>query len=162
MHMNPPPVIITKSNNDDKLYRYYVKIKLRRDPKSQKLDPYEFKIVLFFNVNPEGFLLFITNFDMIIKALETIFTGAKIQSLFTLVNVEVLPQFDTLSDESGSTTSENSKSIIMGLGTYFFCQCAAKKNCTMRQRMRKPCGLKVRRYASHLIGLNKYLVVFPG
>ena len=28
--------------------------------------------------------------------------------------------------------------------------------------MRKPCGLKVRKYADRLIGLNEYLDFFPG
>ena len=32
----------------------------------------------------------------------------------------------------------------------------------MRREMRKLCGLKVRRYADHLIGLNEYLTSLPG
>ena len=32
----------------------------------------------------------------------------------------------------------------------------------MRHRQRKPCGLRVRHNAAHLIELNEYLDVFPG
>ena len=35
-----------KGNNDDKLDKYLVKIKLRRDPISEKLDFYEVKMAL--------------------------------------------------------------------------------------------------------------------
>ena len=47
--------------------------------------------------------------------------GAKIHYLLTLVRVEALRQFDTLSAEVGGTNSEKLKSIIFGLGLYFFC-----------------------------------------
>ena len=36
-----------------------------------------------------------------------------------LLQGKALCQFDTLSDEVGSTTLEHLKSIILGLGTYF-------------------------------------------
>ena len=42
-----------KSKNDEKLYKDRVKNKLCNDPKSAKLDPYEFKISLIDNVKPE-------------------------------------------------------------------------------------------------------------
>ena len=32
----------------------------------------------------------------------------------------------------------------------------------MRRRMKKPYGLKVGRYAAHLIDLKEYLALFPG
>ena len=32
----------------------------------------------------------------------------------------------------------------------------------MRRRMRKPSGLKLRRYVARLIDLNEYLALFPG
>ena len=44
----------------------------------------------------------------------------KMQYLCTMVCGEELNQFDTLSNEVGSTTLENLKNIILGLGTYFF------------------------------------------
>ena len=47
-------------------------------------------------------------------------SGAKIQYLCKLLCGEDLRQLDTLFAELGSTTSENLKSIILGLGAYFF------------------------------------------
>ena len=44
-----------KSNNYDKLDKYFVKIKLRRYPTSEKSDLYEFKMALFHNGDPEDF-----------------------------------------------------------------------------------------------------------
>ena len=68
MHVEPPQVLFIKSKNDTKLDKYGVKIKLRRDPTSEKLDIYGLKIHFFDNGNPEEFLLFIQNFQMTIKA----------------------------------------------------------------------------------------------
>ena len=75
---------------------------------------------LFDNGYPEGFLLFIMNFNMICEASGTLLAGANIQYLCTIVCGEALLQFDTLSAEVGSTTSENLKSVLFGLGAYFF------------------------------------------
>ena len=79
-------------------------------------DLYEFKISLFGNGDPEEFLLFITNFNMNLKASGTIPAGANIQYLRALVRVEALRLFDTLSAEVRSTTPEYLTSIILGLG----------------------------------------------
>ena len=38
----------------------------------------------------------------------------------------------------------------------------SKQKRTMRRGMKKTCILTVRRYAAHLIDLNKYLTSFPG
>ena len=85
------------------------------------------------------------------------------QYLRILVCGEPLLQFDTLYDEVGSTTSENLKSIILGLGTYFFTVNAMlKQKCAMRQGMRNPRGFKVRYYTDCIIELNNSLSVFPG
>ena len=59
--------------------KYCVKIKLRRDPTSQKLDPHELKTALFDNGKPEEFLLFIMNFNMTLEAPGTLLVGAKIK-----------------------------------------------------------------------------------
>ena len=48
-----------------------MKVKLCRDPTSEKLDLYEFKIVLLDNRKPEEFLLFMRNFKMIVDASRT-------------------------------------------------------------------------------------------
>ena len=56
-----------------------------------------------------------------------------------------------------STTLENLKNIILGLGTYFFPgNVLSKKKCAMRH------GFKLRRCASRVIDFNDYLDVFPG
>ena len=78
------------------------------------------KLALFDNGDPEVFLLFIRNFNTTIDASEKLVASAKIQYFCMLVHEEELYQFDTFSTEVGSTTSENLKSIISGLGTYFF------------------------------------------
>ena len=45
----PPLIPLVKENHDDKSGKYFVKIKLRRDPTSSTSDLYEFKISLFDN-----------------------------------------------------------------------------------------------------------------
>ena len=53
--------------------------------------------------------------------------------------------------------------IILGFCAYFFpFNCISKQTCVMRRVIRKPRGLKFRRYTGCLIGLNEYLDSFPG
>ena len=99
---------------------------------------------------------------MTLESSVTLVSGEKILYLRTLVHGAVLHQFDMLFDELGSTTSENLKSIILGLVTYFFpVNALSKQKCVMRRGMRNPRGLNIRLYAAHMIGLNKYLSIFP-
>ena len=79
VHENPPLIPLIKIKIDDKSDTYFVKIKLRRDPTSEKLDLYEFKMDLFDNGKMEEFLLFIRNFNTALKVSGTIKSGAKIQ-----------------------------------------------------------------------------------
>ena len=65
--MEPAPIPLITSKNDEKLDNDCVKIELRRDPTSEKLDLYQFKMALFYQSDPEEFLLFICNFNMNIK-----------------------------------------------------------------------------------------------
>ena len=95
----------------------FVKTKLRRYPTLENLDLSEFKISLFDNGDPGEFLFFIMGFNVTLEASGTLHYGAKIQYLHTLVHGEVLRQFDTLSAEVGSATSEKLTSIILVLGT---------------------------------------------
>ena len=87
------------------------------DPTPEKLYLYELKTTLFDNGYPEEFMLFIWNFNMTLKASETLNYGENIQYHHTLVHEEALYKFDTLSAEVGSATPENLTSIILGLGT---------------------------------------------
>ena len=118
--MEPPPITQIKSKNNEKLDKDFVTIKFCRYPTSKKLNPYEFKIALFDNREPDEFFLFIRNFNMTLEASGTLKYGENIQYLHILVSAEALSQFDTLSAEVGRDTPENLTSIILGLGTYFF------------------------------------------
>ena len=55
VQVEPSPIPLVKSNNYEKLEKDCVKIELRRNPTSSKSDPYEFKMALFDNVDPEEF-----------------------------------------------------------------------------------------------------------
>ena len=62
VHVDPPLIPLLKRKNYEKPDKDCVKIKLRRYPTSQKSELYEFKIVLFYNSDPEELLLLIRNF----------------------------------------------------------------------------------------------------
>ena len=64
VHVEPPPKPLIKVKYDGKSDKYFVKLKLCRDPTSSTSDLYEFKMYLFENGNPEEFLLFVCNFNM--------------------------------------------------------------------------------------------------
>ena len=68
-----------------KLDKYFVKIKLFRDTKSEKSNLYELKMDLFDNGNPDEFLLFIHNFNTTLEEPGTLKAGANIQYLHTLL-----------------------------------------------------------------------------
>ena len=69
------------------------KNKLCIDPMSFMSDLYDFRMSFFYNVNTEEFFLFVQNFNMNLAVSGMLGTGAKIQSLFTLVRGEALRQF---------------------------------------------------------------------
>ena len=52
---------------------------------SARSDPYGFKMVLFDNGEPEEFLLFVNNFNMIVEVSVTFVYGMRIKYLHTLV-----------------------------------------------------------------------------
>ena len=54
-HVEPPTIPLIKEKHDDKSDKYFVKLKLRRDPTSPSSDLYEFKMSLFDNGNSEYF-----------------------------------------------------------------------------------------------------------
>ena len=96
-------------------------------------------MALYDNGKPEDILLFIRNFDMTIEASGTLVSLVKIQYLCTLVHGEVLHQFYTFSAKVGSTTSENLKLVILGLGTYF-CMLTRCKQKSMLRRTKNFCS----------------------
>ena len=55
--MDPPPTHRIKSKHADKLENYFVKLKLRRDKTSEKLDLYKLKMALFDNNDLEEFFV---------------------------------------------------------------------------------------------------------
>ena len=57
--MEPPSIPPIKIKNDDKPDTYFIKMKLCRNPASEKSDFYELKLALFDKGEPEEFLLFI-------------------------------------------------------------------------------------------------------
>ena len=107
VYVDPPPIPLSKSKNNDKLDKYFVTLKLHRDPTSENSDLYEFKMALFDNGELEEFLLFLQNFQMTLKASGMLAAGAKIRYLHMIVRGKALRQLDTLSVELGSTTSEH-------------------------------------------------------
>ena len=54
-HIDPPPIPLIQETHYGKSDKYFVKIKLRRDPTLSTLDLYELKMSLFENGNPEEF-----------------------------------------------------------------------------------------------------------
>ena len=54
-HVEPPPIPLIKSKNNDKSDKYFVKLTLCRDPTSYKSDICDFKMALFDNGKPEYF-----------------------------------------------------------------------------------------------------------
>ena len=68
LHAETPPTPMIKIKHNDKSEKGFVRIKLRRDTTSQKLDLYELKMALFGNGDPEEFLLFVRNFNMTLEA----------------------------------------------------------------------------------------------
>ena len=93
----------------------------------------------------------------------TLETSAKVQYLHTLVRGEELCQFDSLYADVEGTKLLTVEAIILGLGVYSSTvNMLLKQKRAMRCRMRKPCRLKVGRYAECLIDFNEYLASFPG
>ena len=119
-HVEPPTIPLIKEKHDDKSDKYFVKLKLRRDPTSPSSDLYEFKMSLFEKGEPEEFLLLVRNFNMTLVESGMLEVGAKYQYLGNLVRVEALRQFDSLSSDVEGTETLNVDYIIRGLSQYFF------------------------------------------
>ena len=81
-HLPPPPI---KSKPVDKSEKYFVKLKLSRDPTSSLSEIYEFKMALFENGEPEEFLLFMRNFNMTLVESGMMSMGTEIKYIRNLV-----------------------------------------------------------------------------
>ena len=103
LQLEPPTTPLIKLNHNDKLDKDFVKLKMRRDPASEKPDRYEFKMALFENGNPEWFFLFVRNFNMTIKASVILETAKKVKYICTLVRGDALIQFDWMYSDVKST-----------------------------------------------------------
>ena len=89
--------------------------------------------------------------------------GAKVQYLRELVHREALFQLNSFSADVEISSPLTVEIIINWLELYFPpVNSLSKQKRTMRCGMRKPSGLKVRRYVACLIDLNEYLASFPG
>ena len=64
IHVDPPRIPLIKIKNYDKSDKYFVILKLCKDPKSENSDFYELKMYFFDKIDPEDFLLFFWNFNM--------------------------------------------------------------------------------------------------
>ena len=149
VNVEPPPISLIKVKYDGK--QIFCKLKLHRDPTSSIPDLYELKISLFDNGDPQEFL-FVHNFNLTQAVSGTLETGAKGQYLCTLVYGEALHQFYLLSDYVESTENLTAEYIIKGLALYFPpVNLISKQKRVMRRGMRKPHGLKLRRYAARLV-----------
>ena len=79
VHVEPPMIPLIKGKYDGKPDKYFVKMKLRRDPTSSTLDLYEFKMYLFENGEPEDFFLFVRNFNTTLVESGMLETDAEVQ-----------------------------------------------------------------------------------
>ena len=88
VHVDPLTILLIKVKYNGKSDKYFLELKLCRDPTSSTSDLYEFKMSLFDNGKPEEFLLFVRNFNMNLVASGTLETGAKVQYRRMLVHGE--------------------------------------------------------------------------
>ena len=106
--------------------------------------------------------LFVRNFKMNLKDSGNLDLAAKDQYICMLIRGEALRHFDLLSSDMDSTNPLTAEATILGLVTYFFpVNFLPNQQCSMWLRMRKSCGLNVRRCAVRLIDLNEHLDLLP-
>ena len=112
-------------------------------------------MALFENGDPEGFFLFVRNFNMTLSASGMMKTGAKVQHVHTLVRGEVSRLFNLFSTDVEGPDPLTVKTNILGLYLYFSpVNLLSNQKRAMCRGMRKMCRLKVRQYENLLIDLN--------
>ena len=163
VHVEPPPIPLSKEMCNGKSDKYFINMKLRIDTTYSTSDLYNFKMSLFDHGEPEEFLLFIRNFNMNLAATGTLDMDTEIQYIGTLVRREALYKFDLLSDDVENIETLNVYYYIKGLALYFSpVNSLSKKKRAMRHGMKKTDSPKVIRYAVRLIDLHEYLASFLG
>ena len=118
-HVNPPHIPLIKSNIDTKFERDYKKTNRRRNPTSKTYSRYEFKTTLFDLGDPEEFILFQCNYQMILKVLGNIAMGEKIQYPHNFIHQQALCVFGTLCGKVDKSNTMHLNQIILILGSYF-------------------------------------------
>ena len=78
-HVDPSLIPLIKENHNGKSEKYFVKLKLRRDPTSSTSNLYEFKMSLFDNGEPDEFLLLVCNFNTTLAESGMLEAGEKYQ-----------------------------------------------------------------------------------
>ena len=136
-HIEPPLIPLIQETHDFRLDKYFVKLKLRRDPTSSTLNLYEFKMSLIYNGKPEEFLFFVRNFNMTLAASGTLEAGAKVQYICTIIWGEALLQFDLWSDDVESMQTSKVDDIIKRLEQSF-----SSVNLLSKQKRAMRCGMK--------------------
>ena len=111
-HVDPTPILLIKETHNSKPDKYFVKLKLRRDPTLSTSDHYEIKMSLFDNGETEEFLLFVCDLNMTLAASGTLGAGAKYQYLCTLVHGEALCNFDLLPSNIESMQTQTLMTLL--------------------------------------------------
>ena len=105
-HVEPPPILLIKEISNGNSDGDCVKLKLSRYPTSSTSYIYEFRMSLFDHGDPEGFLLFMQNFQITLAATGTLETEARFQYLRKLFHGEELRQFDLVPDDAKNTETQ--------------------------------------------------------
>ena len=102
-HVEPPPILLIKEISNGNSDGDCVKLKLSRYPTSSTSYIYEFRMSLFDHSDPQGFLLFMQNFQITLAATGTLETEAEAQYLRSLVRGEALCRFELVSADARDT-----------------------------------------------------------
>ena len=79
VYVEPLLTSVIKGKYNSKSDKYFLELKLSRDPTSSTSDLYEFNIYLFHNGDKEEFLFFVHNFNMTRAASMMLEMGTKVQ-----------------------------------------------------------------------------------
>ena len=156
VHMEPQTIPLMKEKYDGKSDKYFVKLEFHRDPTPTSMSLGCFCVTMAIR---ESFCCsYVRNLNMTLVVSGTLEMGKNIQYLCTIVRVEALHKFDSLSANLESTETLNVEYIIKGLRLYFPpIKSLSTKKCVMRRGMKKLRGLKLRCYAELFIDNNIYL-----